>query len=177
MDHDKIHQPHQIKFVCQVCQEGFIVESVFKNHMQGHTRPYTYIQSGSIRCNGCSQYFQKLSDVKNHLKMNHMNILDNCVFCYDCNELFLNRKLLAKHMFTHSEQVFKCQVCKRRFLTQEEYDRHTSKKTCKVPVKNRLCPLGCGGKFTKAGLALHKNHCKGGEGDANVFTWDRDTDL
>ena len=175
LDHDKMHHPNLINFTCDVCQEGFIVESVFINHVKGHKSPYTSMKYGSIRCNGCSQYFQKLTDVKKHLKINHMNLLNNCVFCDHCNELFLNKKYLEKHMFTHAEQVFRCPVCSKRFLTQEEVDVHVHQNTCKASVKNYLCPLGCGGKFTRTGLALHKRTCKRGEEE--IFTWDRDRDL
>ena len=179
LDHGKIHQPNLINYKCDVCQEGFIIESVFINHVKGHKSPYSSMKFGSIRCNGCSQYFQKLTDVKKHLRMYHMNLLNRCVFCDHCSELFLNKKYLEKHMFSHAEQVFRCPVCHKRFLSQEEANCHISKKTCKASVKNYLCPLGCGGKYTRAGLALHKSHCKRGEEgeDGDIFTWDRDRDL
>ena len=175
LDHAKIHQPDLISYTCRVCQEGFCVQSVFKNHVKGHKKPYSSIKFGSILCNGCSQYFPKLADVKKHIKQNHMNLLNNCVFCGQCSEFFFHKKYLEKHMFTHANEVFRCPRCKQRFLAKEDADYHISKQTCKASAKKLPCPHGCGGKYKRAELAKHKSHCSGG--DENIFTWDRDRDL
>ena len=163
LDHEKMHQPSLVSYTCQLCQEGFIVESVFINHVKGHTNPYKCMKFGSIRCNGCSQYFEKKPDVKNHLRKYHMNLLNNCIFCDQCSTFFLHKKYLKKHMFSHKKKqkkpVFKCPVCKNLFLSQEEADLHISKKRCKVN-KTYRCPHGCKGKFTKVGYAKHKRSCK-----------------
>ena len=62
------------------------------------------------RCNGCSQYYEKLEPVKKHLQMFHYNLLDNAVFCDHCSEFFLSKQRLDKHMLQHATEVFKCEV-------------------------------------------------------------------
>jgi len=175
LDHEKIHQPDLIIYTCQDCEEGFIVESAFKNHTRGHKNPYTNMTFGSFRCNGCSQYFKKKADVKTHLKHFHVNLLNNCLFCEVCGEFFMHKKYLEKHMFKHANQVYRCPVCSKRFLTEEEANIHSSKNTCSAPTKRYTCPYGCGRKFMQTELSKHRSSCKAKEED--IFTWDRDTDL
>jgi len=175
MDHRKIHQSDLIGYTCKDCQEGFIVERVFKNHVRGHKKPYTSMKFGSIRCNGCSQYFKKKAEVKTHLKHFHVNLLNNCLFCEVCGDFFMNKKYLEKHMFSHAKQVYKCPVCNKKFLTEDDASIHISKNTCTAPVKSYTCPYGCGRNLKQADLSQHKIHCQPKEED--IFTWDRDTDL
>jgi len=170
LDHDKVHQPDLVNFKCKTCQEGFIVKSVFINHVKGHKIPYTAMKCGSIRCNGCSQLFVKKADVKDHLKNHHMNLLNNCLFCDHCSAFFFHKKYFEKHMFSHIKKVFRCQVCKKRFLNQEDANLHISAKRCKA--KSYICPHGCEGKFSRVGLVKHKKYCK--EAPENNYAWDRD---
>ena len=79
--------------------------------------------------------FRKLSEVKAHLQLQHYNLLDACMFCDHCSELFVNRQSLDKHMFVHVEQVFQCNNCKKKFLTQKELEDHSNKaQKCKPKV-------------------------------------------
>ena len=137
LDHQKVHQPDLVQFTCDRCQEGFVEEKVYLAHLRGHRAPYTSTKLGSFRCNGCCQYFKKLTEVKKHLQMQHYNLLDACMFCDHCSELFVNRQSLDKHMFVHVEEVFQCQNCKKKFLSQNELETHKNKiQKCKAKVGN-----------------------------------------
>ena len=132
--------------------------------MRGHRSPYTSTKMGSFRCNGCCQYFKKLTEVKKHLQMQHYNLLDACMFCDHCSELFVNKQSLDKHMFVHVEQVFQCLNCKKKFLTQHELEEHSNKpQKCKPKSKLKKlhsCPFGCGESYVSAQLWKHKKKCK-----------------
>ena len=79
--------------------------------------------------------FRKLSEVKAHLQLQHYNLLDACMFCDHCSEMFVNRQSLEKHMFVHVEEVFQCLNCKKKFLTQKELEDHNNKtQKCKPKV-------------------------------------------
>ena len=135
LDHQKVHQPDLVQFTCDRCQEGFVEEKVYLAHLRGHRAPYTSTKLGSFRCNGCCQYFKKLTEVKKHLQLQHYNLLDACMFCDHCSELFVNRQSLDKHMFVHVEEVFQCQNCKKKFLSQSELETHKNKtQKCKPKV-------------------------------------------
>ena len=135
LDHQKVHQPDLVQFTCDRCREGFVEEKVYLAHLRGHRSPYTSTKLGSFRCNGCCQYFKKLTEVKKHLQLQHYNLLDACMFCDHCSELFVNRQSLDKHMFVHVEEVFQCQNCKKKFLSQIELETHKNKtQKCKPKV-------------------------------------------
>ena len=73
--------------------------------------------------------------MKAHLQLQHYNLLDACMFCDHCSELFVNRQSLDKHMFVHVEQVFQCNNCKKKFLTEKELEDHSNKaQKCKPKV-------------------------------------------
>ena len=135
LDHQKVHHPDLVQFTCDRCREGFVEEKVYLAHLRGHRSPYTSTKLGSFRCNGCCQYFKKLTEVKKHLQLQHYNLLDACMFCDHCSELFVNRQSLEKHMFVHVEEVFQCQNCKKKFLSQLELETHKNKtQKCKPKV-------------------------------------------
>ena len=146
-DHEKVHKPELIKFTCEQCDEGFIVESVYKNHIKSHSVLYTSLRSGPIRCNGCSQHFQRVVEVKKHMSTHHMNLLENCHFCEQCTDWFTFKHSLRNHMFTHADKVYRCPVCpQKQFLTQEEADEHVARKRCRAKENNHIC-TDCGRRF------------------------------
>ena len=164
-DHDKVHRPHLVTYACEHCGEGFAVESVYNNHLRSHSVLYDRMKhtDGVIRCNGCSLHFFNISEVKNHLSIHHMNLLENCNFCEHCSEFFLSKSSLQKHMFKHAEEVFKCRVCPGKdFLTSEELDDHLDLNNCK-PLDLSFSCNECGAAFpTKQRLNGHlrKKHEK-----------------
>jgi len=62
------------------------------------------------------------------------------------------------------EEVFQCQNCKKKFLTQKELEAHDNKaQKCKPKSKLKkyhYCPYGCGDSFVSAQLWKHKKKCK-----------------
>ena len=119
---------------------------------------------GSFRCNGCCQYFKKLTEVKKHLQMQHYNLLDACMFCDHCSEMFVNRQSLEKHMFVHVEEVFQCLNCKKKFLTAAELENHNNKtQKCKpkVAINNQEYILGSWTclSFTFVSFIVQKTKC------------------
>ena len=155
-DHSKVHNADVVKFTCEKCKEVFAVESVFKNHKKSHTILYSKLKTGVIRCNGCSQHFQR-DNIKKHLSEHHLKLLDKCHFCEQCSEFFTFRNALKNHMFTHAEQVFRCPICPTKmFLTQEEQEKHIAQNKCKAKYKGNNCNY-CGKSFTDESLlVLHK---------------------
>ena len=145
-DHDKIHRPHLISpdLICPQCQEGFAVESVFANHVRGHTVPYEHFTGGVIRCNGCSKHFKKVKDVKAHLSIHHMSLLENFDFCEHCSDFFTNKKSLNEHMFEHAEEIYCCPLCPRKkFLSKEEADAHIAENRCNQDLVCTQCGKVC----------------------------------
>jgi uncharacterized C2H2 Zn-finger protein len=158
-DHDKIHRPHLICHTCPHCQEGFAVESVYETHVRSHSVLYDTLAEGVIRCNGCSQIFHKLKDAKSHMSVHHLNLLENCDFCEHCSEFFTTKLGLRHHMFKHldASEVFKCPVCQnKKFLSQEELDKHVARKKCKTQGEEQHMCGQCGKVMSKkSNLNLH----------------------
>lgn len=139
-DHEKVHQPNLIAFNCPVCDAGFVVESVFKNHIRAHSVLYDRLKQGIIRCNPCSQHFHDESETKKHMSTHHMKFMDNCHFCELCSDWFMTKRALTKHMWNHEDLVFKCGRCRRRlFHTQQELDWHMTEDNCKLSYKRQYC--------------------------------------
>lgn len=163
-DHQKVHQPHLIRFHCEKCGEGFIEETVYLSHIRGHRSPYSSTKMGSFKCNGCCQYYKKLADVKKHLQLVHYNLLDSCLFCDHCSEMFVNRQSLEKHQFVHADSVFQCVNCKKKFLTKADLEHHNNKlPKCKPKSKLKKyfpCSVGCGESFQSSQLWKHEKKCK-----------------
>ena len=158
-DHSKVHNPDSICFNCSDCDEGFSVESVYINHVRSHSILYDLFKTGVIRCNGCSQHFSNVKEVKNHMQVNHMNLLEKCIFCEVCSDFFTTPLALRNHMFYHAEKVFRCPVCvKKKFLSQEEADDHMSQNKCSEQ-ETFICNQ-CGTAFgSKFSLKTHmKSH-------------------
>ena len=145
-DHAKVHNPELIRFTCEKCDEGFAVESVYNNHIKSHLVLYTSLRAGPIRCNGCSQHFQRVIEVKKHMSIHHHNLLVDCHFCEQCTDFFTFKHSLRNHMFTHAAEVFRCPVCPMKFLDQKEKDDHVAKGKCKAKEMNHVCTL-CGRRF------------------------------
>ena len=132
-DHNKIHRPQLISpdLICPQCQEGFAVQSVFDNHVRGHSVPYEFFSGGVIRCNGCSQHFSKVKYVKTHLSIHHMSLLESFDFCEHCSDFFTNKTALKKHMFEHTDTVkdkcsqdLTCNQCEKVFSDAEDMRLH-----------------------------------------------------
>ena len=91
-DHKKIHNPALIKFTCIYCEDKFVVEAFFKNHMMSHKLVYSKSDNGPFRCNVCSKTFIKKKELKSHLLLQHPKCLEKCNFCEFCPEFFISKQ-------------------------------------------------------------------------------------
>ena len=62
-DHNKVHQPGRVSFLCSTCNEGFIVESVYRHHTRGHHKPWTRLPSGRSSWKGNVLFYQNVIQV------------------------------------------------------------------------------------------------------------------
>ncbi|XP_075145738.1 suppressor of Hairy wing [Haematobia irritans] len=109
-------------YTCSVCKQSFAVKEVLNRHMKRHTGERNHV------CTECGKSFIQGTQLRTHVKT-HMRPFP----CDKCPEKFKTSKQLEKHSKNHNDGVKrrgrakmakKCQICKKGFKTEVEYDKH-----------------------------------------------------
>ncbi|PSN39010.1 hypothetical protein C0J52_14032 [Blattella germanica] len=104
------------KFMCEICNEVFIL----KHHLTEHMVIHTGVQPFS--CKICKLAFSKKSLLKIH-KSTHRT--ESPFSCTVCNKLFSHSHNLAAHMVVHSRvNLFSCSICKQSFSKKSNLNSH-----------------------------------------------------
>ena len=118
----------------------------------------SYEAEGEFSCSLCEKSFQFESILQKHLKIDHETLSDDQIQkCWICNEEFVNRSRMAKHVNNvHNEtKAYKCNQCEKAFakftlLRDHIWSFHEG-------VKNHHCEI-CKQSFSfVSGLAIHMN--------------------
>ena len=126
-EHEKVHNPSLVNYSCNQCEDEFVVETIYKIHLMSHDVLYSKLNNGLLRCNVCSKQFLKKKELKTHVQYNHLKYLEKCHFCDFCPEFFITKRAIENHLLIHSENVFRCSYCKRRFQSKEGKETHQQK--------------------------------------------------
>jgi len=120
---DKRHQ-------CSLCEKKFVSQWKLKRHELFHSgeRPW--------KCDQCGKGFVEKNKLMLHKKFYHADKVSSDIFqrsiirskkyeCSDCDKKFATQWKLKRHSQTHSlERPFRCELCKRGFLTKNKLDLH-----------------------------------------------------
>ena len=146
--------------LCQSCQINFQSKQLLVNHLKTiHFDPRPY------QCDFCSKKFKTRASLQKHSTKNHQNTLqthqcDLCpkkfikkiyltnhkfkfhnlnksFMCNLCGKRFLTENSLKTHISTHENPVcFQCEVCQKEFHRKDRYDNH-------VKIHKGIKPFGC----------------------------------
>ena len=57
-----------------------------------------------------------------------------------CNKIFYDKSALRKHLLTHGEKLYSCQICNKKFLDNSKLRRHSLVHSGEKPFACPLCP-------------------------------------
>ena len=115
-------------YTCELCQENFIREDLYVNHMKIHVPKKTFLKASHENLHKC--------DVSG------------------CSYATAHKKALAKHKLAHTgEKPFKCSKCDYATALRKNLDRHRATHTGERPFK---CPECDYAAIQKVNLDHHR---------------------
>lgn len=110
------------KFICRICDKGFIFKSSYESHIQTHVGPL-------FQCDNCAKRFTLATNLRRHKRSTHETPGAKSK-CKSCGESFSNRNLLRCHIrHTHTVKTVKiksdkCIQCGKMFSTTRTLKEH-----------------------------------------------------
>ena len=103
-------------FKCEKCNATFVRHGSFKMHMK-------WKHGDGPMCEFCSKRFCSEQKLSNHVRIVH--ITENQLSCEHCGRLFRSKKMLMKHILTHTGiRPYKCDVCHKRYTSANYLKEH-----------------------------------------------------
>lgn len=108
------HVCSQVKVESQIADENFK-----KPARKSNSKPLEV----PIECAECGKWFARKSYFKYHFRNSHMENRNE--MCQHCGKICKNLKRLKAHLQYHqTEKKFKCDQCKKQFITPGDLRRH-----------------------------------------------------
>lgn len=110
------------------------------------------IEHSSFECDQCGNFFARQCGLTQHKKWIHS---PRMIPCEKCGKKFLTQDELDKHIVKHTQQdkPHKCSVCPKQFCHKNDLRRHMFRHSDKVPFACDICHRG----FIRADhLAAHE---------------------
>ncbi|XP_078502583.1 uncharacterized protein LOC144758924 [Lissotriton helveticus] len=128
----KRHRMHmrERRFACNVCDKGFINETLLVRHKKGHTslRPYP--------CETCKKCFTQKGTFLQHQRT-HTG--ERPYHCTVCSKRFAHKKNLVQHQSVHTgERPHHCIVCAKSFTLKKTLLQHQRIHTGEKPFRCTL---------------------------------------
>ncbi|CAC5418421.1 KRAB [Mytilus coruscus] len=73
-------------------------------------------------CKVCDARFTLLHSARNHVRLQH--VAQKKFLCSLCGKGYITTKEYEKHMMVHAERPYQCEMCRRRFDTEEKLKIH-----------------------------------------------------
>ncbi|XP_055522450.1 zinc finger protein 62 homolog [Wyeomyia smithii] len=146
--HMILHTGGEQGLMCLVCRKRFPASSDLRKHYGVHTgeRPHA--------CRICFQGFSNLSDLEQHIEINHAAAKDYGIECDECEQIFVSEQVLSQHKSTRHAK-FSCKLgCGKAFRSKEKLNVHEAK--CTVNPKNPRCKVCSKVCLNAKGLKIHK---------------------
>ncbi|KAM3955995.1 uncharacterized protein ACR2FA_010050 [Aphomia sociella] len=138
--HLRKHDKMAGKFLCNICEQRFTLDSELKNHNLMHYRSY--------KCRVCEMEFHNEDLVVKHHRDNHNEDGYACDVCQDtfltkkmcqlhrrskhksskccplCNKRLGHNTDMKKHMLTHTSVSFECDICHKKYRSESGMRTH-----------------------------------------------------
>lgn len=146
-------------FQCEMCSKMFLHRSHLSYHRKKHLKEYVAF------CKECNKGFVAQCDYKNHVKVQHKNILHMCDIC---GARLKTSSALKEHKLTHlssyrKERAHICEICGKTYLTMRNLCGHM--KMHEQPLRF-VCGI-CGKKLS--GKKVLETHVKMHTGEKNFI--------
>lgn len=109
-------------------------------------------------CTACGKCFKRLGQLILHERRHSgfVTVREKSYICIQCGKCFTTAGNLARHEQNHTGiKPFECQICNQKFINKDRLTRHvtTHSNTTSKPFKCEICHKGY---IREEGLALHK---------------------
>jgi len=172
--HVPIHT-RRVQHKCDVCGYVFGKKEYLLDHMRKHTGEISPV------CQVCGQTFNKSLKLKEHQKLHRNTSLDgsahsdNPFRCHLCKDTFLTADILREHLRSkHSETVYKCDMCDASFgdVRGKNHHMYNEHQLDAFHQKCVWCPV-CNQGFTRHyNLKVHMYKSHGKDYLENNFSSD-----
>jgi len=122
-------------FRCELCPAAFTTKNNLHVHQRDHTGEKPFM------CHKCGKQFKRPMNLSIHMSTHNDRKQFGCVFC---GKHFKHYTVLYKHVASYHE-LFRCDSCDKKFITEENLANHQSKHTGKKPFHCTRCSK----KFTR----------------------------
>ena len=124
-------------FVCRICNQTIQGYKKLCNHLKGHER-----QQQKFVCDVCGKEFARQSLLNRHLRM-HKNKDNRHFQCERCGVIIKGKANFERHWKIHVQSFLcMCEVCGKKFTTNDAYKRHVLTHKGPPPFKCDLCDKG-----------------------------------
>lgn len=150
---NKHFESHGFSYVCEYCPLRFRSYPPMYDHMRNfHTE-----HKEGFNCDKCGQVFIEIRKFQKHVRA-HRNRDSERYKCSTCAKTFQTGTILKRHMRIHMPKaLFTCDVCKRKFNTEEHFHKHKFRHLQQqYNQQNGYVCTVCDGHFTcKVDLRVH----------------------
>ena len=108
-------------FRCDLCPAAFTTKNNLHVHQRDHTGEKPFM------CHKCGKQFKRPMNLSIHMSTHNDRKQFGCVFC---GKHFKHYTVLYKHVASYHE-LFRCDSCDKKFITEENLANHQSKHTGK----------------------------------------------
>lgn len=120
-------------FFCPICPKEFPYSRDLKSHLN---TPNVHKSDANHICKVCGDGYDTLAGLKAHVKSHSQERPNQCK---QCGKGFVTGQDLYRHVRDVHEKLFKCNLCKRRFGSPADLEKHVSAHTMEKPFKCEIC--------------------------------------
>ncbi|CAL4120913.1 unnamed protein product [Meganyctiphanes norvegica] len=119
--HMRAHHPGEMPFVCQYCDDRFLLASQLKRHLLVHTGDKVF------KCSHCKFVGSRRHYLRQHLLKMHVN--RDGMKCGLCEVKFESEGEIRKHMMVHlGRKILTCKTCNYKCFYKNALKTHACKK-------------------------------------------------